>query len=86
MGSKMVNNISSDGNSMVIFDANPDTAQALATDTVRAVVSIGSSIPRLVALPHFAWKCYLFLLCTCCNSPLLSGIWIVIMDRHLTLS
>ena len=39
MGSKMVSNISSDGNSMVIFDANLDTAKSLETDTVRAVVS-----------------------------------------------
>lgn len=38
MGSKMVANISSDGNSMVIFDANLNTAKSLATDTVRAVV------------------------------------------------
>jgi 6-phosphogluconate dehydrogenase (decarboxylating) len=38
MGSKMVSNISSDGNSMVIYDANPETAKALATDTIRAVV------------------------------------------------
>ena len=40
MGSKMVSNISSDGNSLVIFDANPDAAKALESDSIRAVVSL----------------------------------------------
>jgi 6-phosphogluconate dehydrogenase (decarboxylating) len=40
MGSKMVSNISSDGNSMVIFDMNFETAKGLASENVRAVVSV----------------------------------------------
>jgi 6-phosphogluconate dehydrogenase (decarboxylating) len=40
MGSKMVSNISSDGNSMVIFDMNFETAKGLASKNVRAVVSV----------------------------------------------
>jgi len=40
MGSKMVHNISSDGNDMVIYDVNHEAAKRLASESVRAVTSI----------------------------------------------
>lgn len=40
MGSKMVHNISSDGNSMVVYDVNFDTAKALESESVCAVQTI----------------------------------------------
>ena len=52
MGSKMVSNISSDGNNLVVYDANAETAQSLASASVRPVVSAYSYCAR-VALSFF---------------------------------